>query len=109
MNYSNWRIRLAAIAGIILAATGCSSSDPAWSARNQAVVDEHKITGRTRKLPKVSVPLALKDGEPVVAADLPKVTLAPGVDAQLAWGRGALLERVTMQAGSTYPSQMLGE
>jgi gluconolactonase len=109
MNHSNLRIRLAAMAGLILAATGCSSSDPAWSARNQVVIDEHEITGRTRKLPKVSVPLMLKDGEPVVAANLPKVTLAPGVDAQLAWGRGALLERVTMQAGSTYPSQTLGE
>jgi gluconolactonase len=109
MNYSNRGIRLAAMAGIVLAITGCSSSEPTWKSRNQAVVDEHKITGRERKLPQVSVPLALKDGEPVVAADLPKVTLAPGVEAQLAWGRGALLERVSMQAGATYPSQKLGE
>jgi gluconolactonase len=109
MNYTKRGIGLAAFAGIFLAITGCSSNDPPWKARNQAVIKEHNLTGRTRKLPTVTVPLALKDGEPVLAADLPKVTLAPGVEAQLAWGRGALLERVQMQAGATYPSQTLGE
>src|SRR6187549_3723657 len=107
MNYRNKGVGLAALAGIFLAITGCSSNDPPWKARNQAVIAEHKLTLRDRKLPAVKVPLALKDGEPVVAADLPKVTLAPGVEAQLAWGRGALLERVQMQAGATYPSQTL--
>ena len=35
--------------------------------------------------------------------------IAPGVTAKLAWGRGALLERVEMQPDAVYPEQTLGE
>jgi gluconolactonase len=101
---------LAALAGIVLTATGCSNHKaPAWAARNQAVIAEHKITGRTRELPEVKVPLALRDGEPMVLAELPVAKIAPGVTAKLAWGRGALAERLSMDAGAEYPAQTLGE
>jgi gluconolactonase len=103
-------ICLAVLAGIVLTATGCSKHKaPEWAARNQAVIDEHKITGRTRELPEVKVPLALRDGEPKLAADLPVAKIAPGVEAKLAWGRGALLERLSMEPGAEYPAQTLGE
>jgi gluconolactonase len=102
-------IRHAALVGMALAIVGCSSSQPPWTARNQAVIDAHQITGRSRELPDVTVPMALVDGEPVLAADLPTAAIATGVEAQLAWGRGALLERVTMQAGAEYPAQTLDE
>jgi gluconolactonase len=102
-------IRHTTLAGIIIAIAGCSSHEPPWTARNQAVIDANKITGRTRELPQVKVPLALRDGEPVITADLPKAQIGPGVEAQLAWGRGALLERVKMQAGAEYPAQKLDE
>ena len=49
------------------------------------------------------------DGEPVEAATLPTVTIAPGVTATLGWGRGALLERIDMRPGAVYPSQTLNE
>lgn len=101
---------LAALAGLVITVTGCSRQDsPAWADRNQAVIKEHNVTGRTRELPKVSVPLALADGEPVLAANLPTANFAPGVNARLAWGRGALLERLTMSGGSEYPEQKLDE
>jgi gluconolactonase len=65
--------------------------------------------GRTRDLPKVSVPMVLADGEPVERGALPAITIAPGVTASLAWGRGALVERVEMQPNAAYPAQTLGE
>src|SRR5688572_21315269 len=102
-------IRHIALAGMVIALAGCSRQEPPWADRNQAVIDANKITGRTRELPDVQVPLALQDGEPVVTANLPKAQIAPGVEAQLAWGRGALLERVSMDGGATYPSQTLAE
>jgi gluconolactonase len=102
-------IRQTVLAGIIIAIAGCSNSGPPWADRNQAVIDAHEITGRNRELPQVDVPLALVDGEPVVTADLPRAQIAPGVEAQLAWGRGALLERVSMDAGAQYPAQTLAE
>src|SRR5687767_12605574 len=96
-------IMLALLAGIALTSAGCSKhAAPAWADRNQAVIDEHNVAGRSRDLPELNVPMALSDGEPVLAANLPAATLAPGVEAKLAWGRGALLEQVTMAADASY-------
>jgi len=62
---------------------GCADDGPSWAARNKQVIDEHKITGRTRELPPVSIPTVLTDGEPVERARLPVITIAPGVTAAL--------------------------
>src|SRR5688500_816011 len=99
----------AGLAVLALAFSGCSSNAPPWASVNQSVIDQAEVTGRTRELPAVSVPMALGDGVPVEAAKLPTMTIAPGVTARLAWGRGALLERVEMQADSVYPEQTLAE
>jgi len=99
----------AALGGLIVAVGGCSSDQAPWHDVNQRVIDEHKVTGRTRELPDVTVPLLLADGEPVERSGLPVITLAPGVTAALGWGRGALLERVEMQPGAVYPTQTLAE
>jgi gluconolactonase len=98
----------AALAAILLAA-GCSSSEPEWVSQNRQVIDQHSITGRTREIPSVTVPMALSPGVPVETSTLPTITIAPGVIARLGWGRGALLERVDMQPGAVYPAQTLGE
>jgi gluconolactonase len=96
-------------AGIACAIAGCSSHEAPWSARNKKVVEEFKLEGRTRKLPDVKVPAGLVDGEAKTTAELPVAKIAPGVEARLAWGRGALLERVSMEPGAAYPAQTLGE
>jgi gluconolactonase len=88
---------------------GCSSDRPSWADRNQQVLDENNVTGRTRELPPLSVPTVFTDGVPVERASLPVITIAPGVDATLGWGRGALVERVQMQPDASYPAQTLGE
>jgi gluconolactonase len=93
----------------LLVAAGCSDRDPEWAARNQQVIDKGKVTGRTRELPAVTVPMILAPGVPVEGAKMPTATIAPGVSASLGWGRGALLERLDMQPGSIYPEQTLGE
>src|SRR5687768_5395055 len=100
---------IGALAGLTLALAGCSSDEPQWRDLNQRVVDENKVTGRTRELPDVNVPMVLADGEPVERNTLPVITIAPGVTAALGWGRGALLERMEMQPGAAYPSQTLAE
>jgi gluconolactonase len=90
---------------------GCSSasSNPPWAAVNKTVIEQSNVTGRTRELPQVTVPMALRDGEPVEAGKLPSATLAAGVTAKLWWGRGALVERVEVQPDASYPEQTLGE
>src|SRR5215207_2567295 len=89
---------------LLLVVAGCAGGKPAWEDRNKRVIDEHKITGRTRELPPLTVPMVLADGEPVERGKLPTITIAPGVTASVGWGRGALVERVDMQAGASYPS-----
>src|SRR6188768_1301909 len=93
----------------LLVVSACAPGKPEWAAGNQRVIDEHKVTGRARDLPDVSVPNVLAPGVPVESATLPTATLAPGVMARLGWARGALLEQLEMQAGATYPEQTLAE
>ena len=111
MNLSGSLRLRAVIAGLTLVAAACSggSSDEAWREVNQRVIDQHKVGGRERDLPGVSVPMTLAAGVPVERSALTTVTIAPGVSATLGWGRGALLERVEMQPGAAYPSQTLNE
>ena len=97
------------ITGLAFAAAGCSRGGPEWTERNQRVIDQNKVTGRTRTIPSVIVPMILEDGKPVERTTLPSITIAPGVTAALAWGRGALLERVEMQPHAAFPAQTLNE
>jgi gluconolactonase len=103
------RGRAVVVTALALVTVGCSSPKSQWADRNQDVIDQHQLTGRSRELPRVSVPMALADGEPVERAALPTITIAPGVVAALGWGPGALLERVEMRPGAVYPSQTLNE
>jgi gluconolactonase len=98
-----------ALGGLCFVVAGCSIDEPSWAARNQRVIDQHEVTGRTRPVPSVRVPMALVDGQPVERSQLPTITVAPGVVATLGWGRGALLEQVEMQPGAAYPVQRLDE
>jgi gluconolactonase len=112
MTFAKTRVRstcMCLVPALLLFAAGCSEKGPKWAARNQQVIEQSKITGRTRELPAVSVPAVLEPGVPVEGAKMPTATIAPGVTAALGWGRGALLERLDMQPGAAYPEQTLGE
>src|SRR4030095_2177200 len=112
MSFMRRRSFRIAVVMLVFAVTGCSSSsinEPQWAATNRKVIEQSKVTGRTREPPNVSVPRALGDGEPVEASKLPSGDIAPGVKATLWWGRGALVERIEMQPDSAYPEQTLGE
>jgi gluconolactonase len=100
----------AALAALTFLLAGCSrNNQPQWQDVNQRMIDQHKVAGRARELPGVTLPMMLADGEPVERSTLPIVTIAPGVSAALGWGRGALLERVEMQPDAVYPPQTLNE
>ena len=103
------RVRLRDAVVVLVFTAACSNEGPPWADRNQRVIDQHQVAGRARELPRVAVPIALDPGVPVERAALPTITIAPGVAAELAWGRGALLERVEMRPGAVYPRQTLNE
>jgi gluconolactonase len=109
MKITTLRGNLAGALVLAMFAAGCSDDRPVWADRNDRVIEQFQVTGRTRELPPVNVPLSLAPGAPVEATTLPTATIAPGVVAALAWGRGALLERVDMSPGAVYPEQTLAE
>lgn len=104
---SRWLV-LAGAACVVF--TGCSkNSDEAWREANVQLIKKHNITARERVIPKTDVPLAMEAGKAQPKSALPKVTIAPGVTATLAWGKGAMLEELEMEKGAEYPSQQLNE
>jgi hypothetical protein len=56
------------VAVLVLVVSGCSNDQPEWASVNQSVIDQAKVTGRSRELPAVRVPMVLGDGAPVEAA-----------------------------------------
>ena len=72
----------AALAALTFA-VACSTGGPQWADANRRVIEQNHVTGRTREVPSVRVPMALADGEPVEAATLPTVTIAPGKSTSL--------------------------
>ena len=97
------------VCGILFSvAAGCSSQD-AWRAVNQTVIEENNIKGRERQIPHTEVLPSLEAGKIYPSRELPVIDIAEGVKAKVAWGEGALLELLDMEAGSHYPEQSLNE
>ncbi len=90
--------------------TACSrkSSEP-WREANSQLIKKHNIKARERVIPETEVPLGMEAGKARPKSALPKVAIAPGVNATLAWGKGAMLEQLEMEKGAQYPSQQLNE
>ena len=61
MNVGSQAFVRSALVAVAFVTAGCSGStnEPSWAGRNQRVIDEHKIAGRTRDLPDVTVPMAV--------------------------------------------------
>lgn len=92
--------------------TACSRNsggNEPWRETNSRLEKENNLKMRSRSVPETGVPLKLPEGEARPLSGYPKVTLAPGVTASLAWSKGALLEALEMEKDATYPSQQLNE
>lgn len=106
------KLSLALLAAAAAVLTGCaqkSGGDEPWKEANNRLIQQHKITARKRAVPQTDVPLAMEAGKVRPQSALPKAAIAPGVSATLAWGRGAMVEWLTMDKGAAYPSQQLNE
>lgn len=62
-----------------------------------------------RIVPEMDVPILMEPGRVHPLSALPKISLAPGAAARLAWSNGALVEVLEMEGGSVYPVQPLAE
>lgn len=78
-----------------------------WEGRNAAWVTKLGLETRDRVVPDPDVVLGVDPGVVYATDELPEVDIAPGVTARAAWGKGCLLETLTMDADATYPEQTL--
>ena len=78
-----------------------------WQARNAAWVAKLGLQTRDRVVPDPDVVLGIAPGVVYPTEELPEVGIAPGVTARASWGKGSLLETLTMEPGAEYPDQEL--
>ncbi|HUP03300.1 MAG TPA: SMP-30/gluconolactonase/LRE family protein [Bryobacteraceae bacterium] len=106
---SNRTLALLAVACASFTACSTKSGSEPWSDANARLVKAHALKTRDRTIPNTAVPLGMEAGKVRPMSALPKVTLAPGVTANLTWGKGLLLEWLEMAPGAAYPAQQLNE
>ncbi len=89
----------------VLGLVSCGGGGEAWKSANDELIAKNSLPVRQRAMPATDVPVKLDAGQAYDSASLPAIAIAPGVSATLAWGKGALLEQLTMQKGAVYPEQ----
>jgi gluconolactonase len=106
------RYALAVITGGIFALSSnlppAFAGEPAWKAMNDKVIQEKNVKIRLRNdIPETGVVSNLEPGVVINRKNLPDVTLAPGVTCKMYWGKGNLINWMTMQPGAEIPREKL--
>lgn len=92
---------------IFLLASSCAQK-PDWAAKNEELIREKGISGRTRTdIPKVKLASNLEAGVVTNLAVLPEVEIAPGAAARFYWGRGNLVCWMRLDAAAEIPREVL--
>jgi gluconolactonase len=95
---------------LIWALSSClnKKSDNTWSERNDKVIAEYDIEGRTRSdIQDSKLEPNIKPGEKINYNNLPSIELAEGVTSKTYWGKGGLMSFVTMEPNSTIPEKII--
>ena len=96
------------IASVSLFFTSGCSGEPEWKDLNDKLIQEKNITSRSRgDIPETGVVPNIEPGRVVNKNDLPSVELAPGVKGRMHWGKGVLVNWMTMEAGAEIPREIL--
>jgi len=86
---------------------GCSR-EPSWKAVNDKVIKEKNVKNRPRDdIPETGVVSNLVPGKIINKKDLPDVVLATGVKGKMYWGKGVLINWMTMEAGAEISREKL--
>ncbi len=96
------------LAAVVLASLPACAKKPAWSAKNDRLIEEGSLAVRTRgDVPgRGSVP-SLPDGAVTGLDSRPEVQLAPGVKARMYWGKGNLVARLTLEPNASLHRETL--
>ncbi|MFC1538851.1 SMP-30/gluconolactonase/LRE family protein [Candidatus Latescibacterota bacterium] len=87
--------------------SGCGKG-PEWKAINDQLVKEHGVAERELSVdPETNITSNLVDGVITSMNSLPEINLASGVTGKIYWGRGNLVNFVTMSPNSEIPQETL--
>jgi len=102
------RIIAATSAGLILFALYGCQAKPDWLSKNEKLIRQKNLNGRTRTdIPKVTLPSNLDPGIVSNMGKLAAIEVAPGAMARLYWGKGNLVSWMTLEAGAEIPKEVL--
>lgn len=96
----------------LLAVSACAPKAE-WKAKNDRLIKEKNLPVRKRTdIPKTKVVSNLEQGVVTNISKLPDTEIAPGATAKMYWGRGVLINWMTLKPGSaiaeeTLPSERL--
>lgn len=91
----------------LLFAFSCSRKSD-WQNKNEKIIKEWNIKGRIRKdIPKSRLAPHLEAGVVTDIQKLPVVEIAPGARAKLYWGRGNLINWMTLEPGAEISKETL--
>lgn len=97
---------VAVMAVLIVLSSGCAR-EPEWKALNDRIVEEQNVTVRSRDdIPETGVVSNLEPGKLYKKNDLPDVEFAPGVTCKMYWGKGVLVNWMTMEPDASIPRRL---
>jgi gluconolactonase len=98
---------IAGVASVLLACTGMSpagAADEPWKARNDMAAETNHLTLKTRAdMMETGIVPSIAPGGVVKRSELPEIGLASGVKGTIYWGKGVLIDWMTMEPGASIP------
>lgn len=102
-------VSLLAVLIAAMTLSGCGQKAPEWKAVNDKVIADEGVSTRELTVEtETNIVSNLPDGKVDVRAKLATAQLADGVMGNMYWGRGNMVNFVTMTANSEIPTQTLG-
>ena len=96
-----------AVSVSLISSLGCSKKAD-WKAISEKIIKEQNIEGRIRNdIPETNVVSNLKPGVVTNITNLPITEIAPGAKARLYWGKGNLINWMTLEPRADIPMETL--
>ncbi|MDP2981807.1 MAG: SMP-30/gluconolactonase/LRE family protein [Candidatus Latescibacter sp.] len=106
--YRNAALVSAGILAFSLMWFSAAAEEPAWKALNDKAAQEKNVKTILRNdIPETGVVSNLEPGAVINRKNLPDVAIAPGVTGKMYWGKGTLINWMTMEPGAEIPREKL--
>ena len=107
INFFVFTILIVSVSVTLMLLPGCSR-EPAWKSANERAIIEHNIKERVRDdIPETGIISNFDTGVITNINDIPETEIAPGAKGRICWGKGALVNRMTLDPGAEIPKEIL--